>query len=146
MPGFIAEADIEIDASPERVWQTITTHASDVTFGARVESDWRVGSPVTWTGERDGGSFTDVGEVVDAVAPYRLVLTHASGGSDGRPHRITYEMSGSGDGTRVELSQDGNRSAGAAGEASRRWHAHLEAVKRRAEQPATGPTPVRQST
>jgi len=146
MPGFIATADIDIDASPERVWETITIRASEVTFGAQVESDWRVGSPVAWTGRRHGQTFQDTGVVVDAVAPYRLVLTHASGGSgEAAPHRITYELSGSGDGTHVELSQDGNPSDGAAGEASARWREHLEAVKRRAEQPATGMTPVRQA-
>ncbi len=146
MPGFIARADIDIDASPERVWETITRHASEVTFGAQVTSDWRVGSPVTWTGRRHGAEFEDTGEVVDAVAPYRLVLTHVADRlGETAPHRITYELSGSGDGTRIELSQDGNPSDGAAGEASARWHEHLEAVKRRAELPATGATPVRQS-
>lgn len=146
MPGFIARADVEIDASPERVWETITRHASDVTFGAQVTSDWRVGSSVRWTGERHGQRFEDTGEVLDAVAPYRLVLSHGSGTSGGAdPHQITYEISGSGDGTRLELSQDGNPSDGAAGEASARWHEHLVAVKQRAELPATGATPVRQS-
>ena len=146
MPGFIARADVEIDASPEKVWEVITMRASEVTFGAQVISDWRVGSQVIWAGERDGERFEDTGEVLDAVAPYRLMLTHVAGRPGATaPHRITYELSSSGDGTRLELSQDGNPSDGAAGEASARWHEHLEAVKRRAELPATGANPVRQS-
>lgn len=131
MPGYIARADIEVDAAPEKVWETLTRHASEVNFGAHVESDWRPGSTVTWKGEYDGTSFEDRGEVVDAVAPYRLVMTHASGG--GPEHLITYELSGSGDGTHVEMTQDGNASEGAASESAGNWRTHLEAVKEYAE-------------
>jgi uncharacterized protein YndB with AHSA1/START domain len=132
MPGFIARADIDVDASPDKVWHTITANASDVNFGAVVESDWRPGSSITWKGEWEGKAFEDTGEVVDAVAPYRLVVTHSSPGGDAE-HVITYELSGSGDGTRVELSQDGNASDGAASESAANWRKHLEAVKDRAE-------------
>lgn len=138
MPGFIAHADIDVDASPDRVWQYITTRASEVTFGAQVESDWRPGSPVRWLGEWEGDSFEDKGEVIEVVAPYRLVLTHYSprSGDEDVPesyHRITYELSGNGDGTHLELSQDGNRSDAAASESSANWHRHLEAIKEKAE-------------
>ncbi|MEU1972549.1 SRPBCC domain-containing protein [Microbacterium sp. NPDC019599] len=134
MPGYIARADIDIDASPVKVWETLTTHASDVNFGATVESDWRPGSAVVWRGDWEGKSFVDTGEVLEAVAPHRLVLTHESGASaDALQHRLTYELSGRGAGTHVELWQDGNATQGAAGESERNWVQHLEAVKERAE-------------
>ena len=135
MPGFIARADIEVDASAEKVWSTITDHASDVNFGADVESDWKPGSPVVWRGEWEGKPFEDRGEVVEAVAPHRLVLTHVSGDAGEAPlHRLTYELSGSGAGTHVEFWQDGNATEGAASESEKNWRRHLEAVKERAEQ------------
>jgi uncharacterized protein YndB with AHSA1/START domain len=135
MPGFIARADIDIDSSPERVWDTITRRASDVSFGATVESDWTPGSRVTWKGEWQGEPFVDEGEVVEAVAPLRLVLTHASGaaGESADIHRLTYELSGRGPGTHLELSQDGNATAAAADESERNWRQHLEAIKKVAE-------------
>ena len=128
MPGFVARADIDVDASPQQVWRTITAHASEVSLGATVESDWRPGSPISWKGEWEGKEFEDTGEILEAVVPYRLVLTHSTA-----RHVITYELSGNRDGTRVELSQDGNASDRAASESAANWRKHLEAVKERAE-------------
>jgi len=138
MPGFIARADIEVDASPERVWETLTRYASDVNFGAVVESDWKTGSSVVWRGEWEGKAFEDEGVVLEAIAPLRLVLTHSSGGStvgaaSGTVHRLSYELSGRGAGTHLEFWQDGNATPSAAGEAERNWRTHLAAVKERAE-------------
>lgn len=135
MAGFIARADIEVDASAEKVWSTITEHASEVSFGATVESDWTAGSPVVWRGEWEGTSFEDRGEVVEAIAPHRLVLTHASGSAepDAAPHLLTYELSAGGAGTHVEFWQDGNATEAAASESEGNWRQHLAAVKERAE-------------
>ncbi|WP_243076541.1 SRPBCC domain-containing protein [Microbacterium sp. SS28] len=154
MPGFIARADIEVDASLEKVWETITRHASDVNFGATVESDWKPGSTVVWRGVWEGKPFVDSGEVIEAVAPHRLVLTHTSGAdpaaggtsekddageaeesasASGSVHRLTYELSGSGAGTRIEFWQDGNATPPAAVQAEHNWVQHLKAVKERAE-------------
>jgi uncharacterized protein YndB with AHSA1/START domain len=138
MPGHVARTDIDIDASADKVWETITTHASDVNFGATVESDWKPGSPITWQGEWDGRSFEDRGEIIEAVRPHRLVLTHYSPmtGAEDVPenyHRITYELSGNGDGTHVEFTQDGNKTPDAATESENNWRQHLAAVKERAE-------------
>ncbi|MFH8252643.1 SRPBCC domain-containing protein [Microbacterium sp. B2969] len=135
MPGFIARADIEVDASPEKVWDTITKHASEVNFGATVDSDWKAGSPVVWHGEWEGKSFEDRGEVIEAIAPHRLVLTHSSGSSHakGSEHRLTYELAGRGAGTHLEFWQDGNATPTAAGESESNWRKHLAAIKERAE-------------
>lgn len=136
MPGFIARAEIDVNASADKVWQVITTHASDVTFGSTVESEWTPGSAITWRGECK--QFEDSGEILEAVAPYRLVLTHFSplSGAEDTPenrHRLVYELSGRGDQTHVEFSQDGNKTEPAATEAEQNWRRHLEAVKERAE-------------
>lgn len=138
MPGFIARADIEVDASPERVWVTLTRHASDVSLGAVIHSDWTVGSSVVWRGEWEGRSFEDEGVVLEAIAPLRLVLTHSSGGAgegaaSGIVHRLGYELSGRGAGTHLEFWQDGNATPRTAAEAERNWRAHLVAVKDHAE-------------
>ncbi|WP_345801307.1 SRPBCC domain-containing protein [Microbacterium sp. AZCO] len=134
MPGFIARADIEVDASPQRVWETITKHASEVNFGATVESDWKPGSSVVWSGEWEGKSFEDRGEVIEAVAPHRLVLTHFSGEhAEGSEHRLTYELAGRGAGTHLDFWQDGNATEGAASESEANWRRHLAAIKERAE-------------
>lgn len=136
MTDFIARADIDVDAPARRVWETITTHASDVNFGATVESDWMPGSPIVWRGEWEGKTFEDRGEILEAEPPRRLVLTHsspASGGDEASVHRLEYELSERDDGTHVAFTQDGNASESARVESEKNWRQHLAAVKERAE-------------
>lgn len=46
--------------------------------GARVDSTWRKGEPITWSGEYSGQPYTDSGEILDIDPGGRLVRTHAS--------------------------------------------------------------------
>ena len=136
MTDLTARADVDVDAPVQRVWETITTHASDVNFGATVESDWMPGSPIVWRGEWEGKTFEDRGEILEAEPPRRLVLTHSSpqsGGADAPVHRLEYELSERGDGTHVAFTQDGNASESAKAESEKNWRQHLSAVKERAE-------------
>ncbi|QIG40075.1 SRPBCC domain-containing protein [Microbacterium sp. 4R-513] len=138
MADNVARADIDVEASPEKVWDIITTHASDVNFGAAVESDWTPGSPIVWRGEWNGKSFEDRGEIIEVERPRRLVLTHYSpmSGAEDTPenrHRLTYELSERDSGTHIEFTQDGNASESARAESEKNWRQHLAAVKEQAE-------------
>ncbi len=63
-----------IRTTPERLWQALTTPAiiKQYRFGMRVESAWTVGSP--WRMYADG-RLMDSGEILERVAPQRLVLS-----------------------------------------------------------------------
>ncbi len=80
MADHVAHAETEISASPDQVWDALTDPEaiSRFMFGSQVDTDWQVGSPITWTGEYDGTSFTDKGEILQVDAPERLRLTHYS--------------------------------------------------------------------
>jgi uncharacterized protein YndB with AHSA1/START domain len=102
-------------------------------MGARVETDWQVGSPITWSGEVEGRPFEDKGEVLEVDAPNRLSVTHYSplmGQADAPEnyHTIVYELSGDGP-TTVVLTQDGNDSAEQAEQFSANWQGMLESLK-----------------
>lgn len=138
MTGYTARADVDVEASADKVWDTITTHASDVSFGSEVASDWTPGSPITWRGEWDGKRFEDRGEILEADAPRRLVVTHyspRSGAADApeNHHRLTYELTEADGATHVDFSQDGNASEEAQAESEKNWRQHLAAIKERAE-------------
>jgi uncharacterized protein YndB with AHSA1/START domain len=129
--NIVARAEIDIDATPSRVWDALTDREQikRYMFGSEVTTDWQAGSPITWKGEYDGNAYEDKGEVVEVDEQRRLVVTHfspLSGGEDvpENYHTLTYEL-----GTHLSLSQDGNGSDEEANHARANWERMLEQLK-----------------
>jgi uncharacterized protein YndB with AHSA1/START domain len=136
MKGHLAIAEIQVDASPARVWSALTDPAEieQYMFGSEVATDWEPGSPIVWKGEYEGKSYEDHGEIVEVEPERRLVMTHFSplGGDEDAPenyHTLTYELDDADGKTRVRLSQDNNATPEAAEHARANWAAMLEALK-----------------
>jgi hypothetical protein len=64
MNEITAEASVDINAPRSEVWKSLTDPAriKEYYLGAEVQTDWQVGSPITFKGEWDGKSFEDKGE------------------------------------------------------------------------------------
>jgi uncharacterized protein YndB with AHSA1/START domain len=64
-----------INAPAEKVWQALTTPEFTERYwsGRRVESDWRVGSPIRFVTHDD--RLSDSGEILEAEPPRRLSFT-----------------------------------------------------------------------
>ena len=127
---------MDVDAGQDAVWAALTDPAriAGWMMGAEVRTDWRVGSPITWSGEMDGTSYEDKGEVLEVDEPNRLSMTHYSPlmGAADEPdnyHTVVYELSGGDGPTTVRLTQDGNDSAEQAEQFSTNWQGMLEALK-----------------
>jgi len=137
----VAHAETEISASPDQVWAALTDPEaiSIFMFGSQVQTDWRVGSAITWTGEYDGTSFTDKGEILQVDEPERLRMTHYSALS-GQPevpenyHTLDYRLEPSEAGTRLTLDQDGNESEEQAEQFAGNWQGMLDQVKKYVEE------------
>jgi uncharacterized protein YndB with AHSA1/START domain len=113
MSGQTITAEVEISASPQQVWSALTDPEliRQYFFGSTVETSWEPGAPITWSGEYDGTSYQDKGEIIELVPDQRLVVTHFSPmtGQDDVPenyHRLTYSLEKEGDATRLTLEQD----------------------------------------
>ena len=124
-------ADHVAHADPEAI--------SAFMFGSKVETDWQVGSPITWTGEYDGKPFTDKGEILQVDEPERLRMTHYSPmtGQPDEPenyHTLDYRLAASDAGTTLTLDQDGNDSEEQAEQFAGNWQAMLDQVKRYVEE------------
>jgi uncharacterized protein YndB with AHSA1/START domain len=137
MTGYVAVAETDIDAPAARVWEVLTSpeKLKELWFGAEVETDWQVGSPITWSGEWEGKPYQDKGEIL-AVDPGRLLkLTHYSP-LTGQPdvpenyHTLTYELTGD---THLKLSQDNNASEEEAKHSQGMWEMLVAKVKEAAE-------------
>jgi uncharacterized protein YndB with AHSA1/START domain len=106
-PTMVYETDIA--TTPERLWAALTDGARTrrYWFDRRIESDWKVGSPVAFY---DGASdlVTDTGTVLECDPPRRLVYTfrqeiEGQGARPGRPHtRVAFDLEPI-DGGRVRL-------------------------------------------
>jgi uncharacterized protein YndB with AHSA1/START domain len=137
----IAHAEIVIDAPPEKVWKALTDPAlvKDVMFGSEVTTDWKVGSPITWTGEWEGKPFEDKGEVVAFEPGKRLKTTHFSPltGKPDKPenyHEVTYDLTAQGEGkTKVVCTQTNNPTPESAEHSEANWKMMLENLKKVAE-------------
>jgi uncharacterized protein YndB with AHSA1/START domain len=140
MNGYVAEATVQIDAIAERVWAALTEPDQIAAYmmGSRVETDWSVGSPITWNGEWEGKPYQDRGEVLAFDPPRRLSVTHFSplGGQDDVPanyHTLVYELSEDGGTTTVALTQDNNDSEEQAEQFAGNWSAMLNGLKQQVE-------------
>ncbi len=141
MTGLLARAIVDIRATRDRVWAALTDPAliAQHMWGAKVETDWRVGSPIVWRGEHHGRAYEDKGEILVYDEPERLSVTHFSPltGQDDVPenyHTLVYTLTENTDGTRVELTQDGCDNQEQVDQFSANWQEHLDGLKRVTEE------------
>ena len=137
---LIAKAETSVRASKQVVWEALTTPDSikEYMFGADVESDWKVGSPITWAGEFKGKSYEDKGKILEFDPPEKLSYSHYSpmSGEPDTPenyHTVTITLSGSDDNTTVLLEQDNNATEEAHAESEKNWNAMLGGLKKHVE-------------
>jgi uncharacterized protein YndB with AHSA1/START domain len=140
--NFIAEKRITVHAPAEAVWRALTEPAlvSQYMYGTKLETDWKVGSPIAWKGEWQGKTYEDKGTVLAFEPNQLLKITHWSpmGGSEDKPenyHTVTYELAERDGETTLTLKQDNNPSQEAADTmAEKNWGPVLEGLRTVAEQ------------
>lgn len=110
-PGFAYV--VYVAATPEQVWRALTDGAQTRQFwyGRRVESDWKVGSPVTFWYEKDGAeAISDSGIVLESNPPHRLSYTFhvefIDELRDAHPSRVTFEIEPKGGDVKLTLTHD----------------------------------------
>lgn len=135
--NLIANASIAIDASRAKVWEALVTPEAikQYMFGTSVTSDWKEGSPITWSGEWEGTSYEDKGTIL-RIEPERILqYTHFSplSGLPDKPenyHTVTIALSGEGNQTHVSLTQDNNPNEEARAHSEKNWEMMLDSLKK----------------
>jgi uncharacterized protein YndB with AHSA1/START domain len=112
MTEITAEAMVDIDATPSEVWRSLTDPArlKQYYLGAEVETDWQVGSPITFKGEWEGKPYEDKGEILVFEPERKLAYSHFSpmGGKPDAPenyHVVEVTLDEREGATRVTLRQ-----------------------------------------
>jgi uncharacterized protein YndB with AHSA1/START domain len=99
-----------IATTPQKLWQALTDGAltRQYWYGRRVESDWKVGSPVTYWYEAEGGeAVSDRGIVLESKPPRHLSYTwhveFVDELRDEHPSRVTVEIEPAGEAVKLTL-------------------------------------------
>lgn len=121
---FVAQA-------PERVWAELLHPGARWVLGANIETDFQVGSPVTFEGHFFGRQFQDHGQILEFERPRVMRFTHFAP-SSGLPdvpenyHDIRITLEPVDGGTRLTVEQ---RNVASAGHAERMTHEWTEALR-----------------
>jgi uncharacterized protein YndB with AHSA1/START domain len=137
---FEATTSVTVQATPERVWEALTKPAliKQYMMGADVETDWKVGSPLIYTGTYQGKRYEEKG-VIKQLEPNKLLqATHfsASSGKEDKPENyalVTWQLEKAAGATHVMVTQDNLASEQAVAASEKNWKGVLEGLKRTVE-------------
>jgi uncharacterized protein YndB with AHSA1/START domain len=134
---LIAHSEVTINASTKKIWNALTKPEiiKKYMFGTTVDSDWEVGSLITWKGEWQGKKYEDRG-IICQLKPEKLIqYTHFSplAGLPDIPenyHLVTIELTAEGENTLVSLSQDNNETEEDKVHSEKNWSSMLSGLKK----------------
>lgn len=118
-----------IATTPEKLWEALTGEEFTQKYwgGRRIQSNWRVGSPVKPV--KDDGDSDWEGEVLESDPPHRLSYTFQSpGATEAHPSRVLFELEPNGSTVKLTLTHDNLDTRGYMA-LSRGWSAILSSLK-----------------
>jgi len=132
-----ATASITLNAPPERVWKALTTPAEikQYLFGTDAHSDFKKGSPITYTGEWEGKKYEDKGKIVESIPNALLHTTYFSSmsGKEDRPENyanVYYRIEPTGKQTILTITQDNNADEKSRDHSQANWNMVLQSLKK----------------
>ncbi len=135
--SFVSTVSIVINTSPTGVWEALTTPSiiKQYFFGTDVTSDWRVGSPIIYTGVWQGKKYEDKGIVLENIPEKLLKTTYWSSmsGQKDVPENyktVTYELIPENVGTKFTITQDNNASIEEKNHTQENWKMIQNALKK----------------
>jgi uncharacterized protein YndB with AHSA1/START domain len=133
---YICKQSIIINVAPSRVWEALVTPAliKQYLFGTEVQTDWKVGSPITYTGVWEGETYLDKGTITEIV-PGKLLMTTYWSSMSNQPDEpqnyknIIYEVKSDHGKTLLTVTQDNNGSEEEKNHSEQNWKMVLESLK-----------------
>ena len=125
-----------INANAPEVWRAITDPEmiKKYFFGTDVKTDWKEGSPITYSGTWKGKEYSDKGQILKVEKEKRLEHTHWSSlsGTEDIPENyfdIVYELEERENDTVLTITQVGLMSEDSYQHSSQNWEAVLQQLK-----------------
>lgn len=139
--NFKAEASINIHAPASKVWDALIDPEliKQYLFGTTVSTDWKKGSPITYSGEWQGKQYEDKGKIIEIIPGEMLETTYWSsmGGTEDMPENyanVKYEIEPQGDETKLTITQTNIASEQSAKHSEGNWTIVLNNIKELLEQ------------
>lgn len=128
---------ITIAAPPAEVWKAITEPeiVKQYFYNTNVESDWKQGATITYSGVWEGKEYKDKGKIIQIEEAKTLKHTHWSSisGVEDKPenyYTVLYELQAKGDNkTILSITQEGNMTKEGADHSGKNWENVLEKLK-----------------
>ena len=131
---------IEINASVSRVWEALTKPEliKKYLFGTETISDWKVGNPITFTGEWEGKKYEDKGTILklDNEKTFEYTYWSSMSGKPDVPENyltITFELKEKDGKTLLTLKNSGFSDKSEMEHSSENWNQVLKGLKEVAE-------------
>lgn len=138
--NITGKASIVINAPAEKVWEALTTPEliKKYFFNTNVESDWREGSPITFSGEWQGKTYQDKGTIlkVEENKLFKYNYWSSMSGIEDKPENyvvISYELAEDDGKTRLNIRQENIADEKTKEHSEQNWMKVLENLKRLVE-------------
>ena len=139
--NLTAKADVDIQAPASAVWEALVTPEliKQYLFGTETKTDWKVGSPITFSGSWEGKSYEDKGTIVDVQPNKLLHTTYFSNmsGKEDKPENysnVYYRIEPAGKQTVLTIVQDNNADEKSRDHSQANWNMVLMSFKKVVEQ------------
>jgi uncharacterized protein YndB with AHSA1/START domain len=132
---------VSIKALASKVWEALTSPEwiKQYLFGTNVISDWKVGSPIRFTGTWEGKEYEDKGTILKfekgKVFQYNYWSSFSSLPDVPENYAVlTFELSPHGDRTELSLTQDNIATEAALEQSGKNWEGVLGTMKKLIEE------------
>lgn len=135
---FVVKSAVQINAPASQVWQALVDPKliKRYLFDTDVTTDWKVGSPITYTGVWEGRSYEDKGMILK-IEPERLLISTYWNSFSGVPdtpeyyQTVRYELNpNGGTHTTLTVTQDNIKSEEDVIRSEQNWNITLEALRK----------------
>jgi uncharacterized protein YndB with AHSA1/START domain len=140
MEKLTLNAELKFKAPASKVWQGLTDPemVKAYFFGTQLDSSWKVGEPITFSGEWDGKKYEDHGKILE-IDPGKYVkysYWSSMAGTDDKPENyanISYELSENNGETTLHITQDNIKNQEAKEHSEQNWKGVFEGLRKMIE-------------
>jgi uncharacterized protein YndB with AHSA1/START domain len=137
MEKLTVNVQVKFKAPMAKVWQGLTDPAlvKEYFFGTDLESSWRVGEPIKFSGEWNGHKYEDHGTILD-IDPGTFVkysYWSSMSGTEDKPENyanITYNLAENNGETELTVTQDNVKNEEAKVHSEQNWTGLFEELRK----------------